>query len=101
MAGEPLPRACCELARSIVGGGNVGDEYFDAIGDLHIAGHPMLAHYTAFKSGHALYNKLLRALLADMRSYEIVRFDNAADAPAGFAELAPAVILLERMTPLL
>jgi UDP-3-O-[3-hydroxymyristoyl] N-acetylglucosamine deacetylase len=72
-----------------------GDEFvkhkiLDAIGDLHVAGHPMLAHYTAFKSGHALNNKLLRALLADPGAYEIVTFDNERDAPAGFAELAPA-----------
>jgi UDP-3-O-[3-hydroxymyristoyl] N-acetylglucosamine deacetylase len=72
-----------------------GDEFvkhkiLDAIGDLHVAGRPMLAHYTAFKSGHALNNKLLRALLADPDAYEIVTFDNERDAPAGFAELAPA-----------
>jgi len=60
------------------------------IGDLHIAGHPMLAHYTAFKSGHALNNRLLRALLADTSSHEIVSFDDERRAPAGFAELAPA-----------
>jgi UDP-3-O-[3-hydroxymyristoyl] N-acetylglucosamine deacetylase len=72
-----------------------GDEFvkhkiLDAIGDLHVAGRPMLAHYTAFKSGHALNNKLLRALLADASAYEVVTFASAADAPAGFAELAPA-----------
>jgi UDP-3-O-[3-hydroxymyristoyl] N-acetylglucosamine deacetylase len=72
-----------------------GDEFvkhkiLDAIGDLHVAGHPMLAHYTAFKSGHALNNKLLRALFADRSAYDIVTFDNDRDAPAGFAELAPA-----------
>jgi UDP-3-O-[3-hydroxymyristoyl] N-acetylglucosamine deacetylase len=72
-----------------------GDEFvkhkiLDAIGDLHVAGHPMLAHYVAFKSGHALNNKLLRALLADRSAYDIVTFDDVRDAPAGFAELAPA-----------
>jgi len=77
------------------GGLRYDDEFvkhkiLDAIGDLHIAGHPMLTHYTAFKSGHALNNKLLRALLADPGAYEIVSFDDERDAPAGFAELAPA-----------
>ena len=72
-----------------------GDEFvkhkiLDAIGDLHVAGRPMLAHYTAFRSGHALNNRLLRTLLADPASHEIVSFDDAKDAPAGFAELAPA-----------
>ena len=62
----------------------------DAIGDLYNAGHPMLAHYTAYKSGHALNNLLLRELLSRPSAWELVTFDNAADAPAGFAELAPA-----------
>ena len=62
----------------------------DAIGDLHIVGHPLLANYTAFKSGHALNNRLLRALLADASAFEIVTFDDPAQAPSGLAELAPA-----------
>jgi UDP-3-O-[3-hydroxymyristoyl] N-acetylglucosamine deacetylase len=77
------------------GGLRYDDEFakhkiLDAIGDLHVAGKPMLAHYTAYKSGHALNNKLLRKLLADRDAFEIVSFDDARDAPAGFAELAPA-----------
>ena len=62
----------------------------DAIGDLYNAGHPMLAHYTAFRSGHALNNLLLRALLAQPDAYEMVSFDDEREAPPGFAELAPA-----------
>jgi UDP-3-O-[3-hydroxymyristoyl] N-acetylglucosamine deacetylase len=62
----------------------------DAIGDLYNVGHPMLAHYTAFRSGHALNNQLLRALLAQPDAYEIVSFDDARDAPPGLADLAPA-----------
>jgi UDP-3-O-[3-hydroxymyristoyl] N-acetylglucosamine deacetylase len=62
----------------------------DAIGDLYNAGHTMLAHYTAFKSGHALNNLLLRELFKRPEAYELVSFANASDAPAGFAELAPA-----------
>jgi UDP-3-O-[3-hydroxymyristoyl] N-acetylglucosamine deacetylase len=62
----------------------------DAIGDLYVCGHPMLAAYTSYKGGHALNNKLLRKLLADESAYEIVTFDNARSAPEGFAELAPA-----------
>jgi UDP-3-O-[3-hydroxymyristoyl] N-acetylglucosamine deacetylase len=72
-----------------------GDEFvkhkiLDAIGDLHVAGRPMLAHYIAYRSGHALNNRLLRKLLADRDAYEVVSFDNVSDAPAGFAELAPS-----------
>jgi len=51
---------------------------------------PLLAAYTSFKGGHALNNKLLRALLADESAYEIVHFDDERAAPKGFAELAPA-----------
>ena len=68
----------------------VKHKMLDAIGDLYLAGHPLLAAYSAFKSGHALNNSLLRALLADASAFEIVTFMDAAKAPAGMAELAPA-----------
>ncbi len=68
----------------------VKHKILDAIGDLHIAGKPLLASYVAYKSGHALNNKLLRKLLADETAYEIVTFEREADAPQGFAQLAPA-----------
>jgi UDP-3-O-[3-hydroxymyristoyl] N-acetylglucosamine deacetylase len=77
------------------GGLRYADEFvkhkiLDAIGDLHIAGKPLLASYVAFRSGHALNNQLLRRLLADKTAFEIVTFAHDADAPRGFAELAPA-----------
>ncbi len=62
----------------------------DAIGDLHIAGQPLLASYAAFRSGHALNNQLLRKLLADEAAFEVLSFEHEADAPRGFAALAPA-----------
>ena len=68
----------------------VKHKILDAIGDMWVLGHPLLAAYSAFKSGHALNNKLLRAVLADPSCYEIVTFDDAARAPVGLAELAPA-----------
>ena len=77
------------------GGLRYDDEFvkhkiLDAIGDLYNVGHPMLAQYTGFKSGHALNNQLLRELLARPQAWEIVSFDDASLAPAGFADLAPA-----------
>jgi len=57
---------------------------------LHIAGKPLLAHYVAYRSGHALNNRLLRALLADETAYDIVTFEDETRAPAGLAALAPA-----------
>jgi UDP-3-O-[3-hydroxymyristoyl] N-acetylglucosamine deacetylase len=72
-----------------------GDEFakhkiLDAIGDLHVLGQPLLAAYSAYRSGHALNNRLLRALLADSSAYETVTFDDETLAPQGFAALAPA-----------
>ncbi len=68
----------------------VKHKILDAIGDMQVVGHPLLAAYTSFKGGHALNNKLLRALLADDSAYEITTFDDEREAPAGFAALAPA-----------
>ena len=78
-----------------VGGLRYDDEFakhkiLDAIGDLFNAGHPMLAHYVAYKSGHALNNLLLRALFARPEAWDMVSFDDAALAPPGLADLAPA-----------
>ncbi|MBI3522907.1 MAG: UDP-3-O-acyl-N-acetylglucosamine deacetylase [Betaproteobacteria bacterium] len=61
----------------------------DAIGDLYLVGHPMLAAFSAHKSGHALNNMLLRTLLADATAWEIVTFDHAERAPAAVARLYP------------
>jgi UDP-3-O-[3-hydroxymyristoyl] N-acetylglucosamine deacetylase len=77
------------------GGLRYDDEFvkhkiLDAIGDLYLAGHPLLAAYTAFKSGHALNNHLLRTLLADRDAWELVTFADAAQAPAGFDGPPPA-----------
>lgn len=59
----------------------------DAIGDLYIVGHPLLASFSAHKSGHALNNDLLRALLADASAWEIATFEQAGDTPPGIARL--------------
>ena len=64
----------------------VKHKILDAMGDLYIIGRPLLAAYSAFRSGHALNNKLLRELLSQKSAYEIVTFDNEKDAPAGFAQ---------------
>jgi len=68
----------------------VKHKILDAIGDMTMVGHPLIAAYSAFKSGHALNNKLLRAVLADPSSHEIVTFDDASKAPPGLGDLAPA-----------
>ena len=68
----------------------VKHKILDAMGDLHLLGKPLLAAYSAFRSGHAMNNQLLRALLAQPDSYEIVTFDDEKNAPQGFATLARA-----------
>lgn len=59
----------------------------DAIGDLYIVGHPLLAAFSAHKSGHALNNELLRAMLADASAWEFATFEQAESAPPGVARL--------------
>jgi UDP-3-O-[3-hydroxymyristoyl] N-acetylglucosamine deacetylase len=68
----------------------VKHKILDAMGDLYLLGKPLLAAYSAFRSGHALNNKLLRQLLAQPDAYELVSFDDVRQAPQGLAQLAPA-----------
>lgn len=63
----------------------VRHKILDAIGDLYLVGHPLLASYAAHKSGHAMNNQLLRALLAQPDAYEIVSFDTLESAPHAYA----------------
>jgi len=54
----------------------------DAIGDLYLLGHPVIGAYSAYKSGHALNNQLLRNLLEDKSAWQYVSFHSQAEAPA-------------------
>jgi UDP-3-O-[3-hydroxymyristoyl] N-acetylglucosamine deacetylase len=60
----------------------------DAIGDLYLLGKPLLGAFSAHKSGHALNNRLLRAVLAHSGALETVSFERPEDTPAGVARLA-------------
>lgn len=62
----------------------VRHKILDAIGDLYLVGHPLLAAYVAHKSGHGLNNQLLRALLAQPDAYDIVTFDSMDNAPRSY-----------------
>lgn len=68
----------------------VKHKMLDAMGDLYCVGKPLLAAYSAFRSGHALNNKLLRQLLSRPDAFEVATFEDETKAPAGFAKLAPA-----------
>lgn len=77
------------------GGLRYDDEFvkhkiLDAMGDLYLLGKPLLASYSAFRSGHALNNLLLRELLNQPQAWDVVTFENEKQAPVGFAQLARA-----------
>lgn len=62
----------------------VRHKILDAIGDLYLVGHPLVASYHAHKSGHALNNLLLLELLKDPASYEVVSYDTLEKAPESY-----------------
>ena len=68
----------------------VKHKILDAIGDLYLLGHQLIGAFSAYKSGHALNNKLLRALIAQPDAWELVTYDDPAEAPIAFMHLADA-----------
>ena len=62
----------------------VRHKLLDALGDLYLLGHPILGAFVAHKSGHALNNKLARALLQMQDRWEYVTFTDAQSCPTGF-----------------
>ncbi|HGN1706211.1 TPA: UDP-3-O-acyl-N-acetylglucosamine deacetylase [Providencia rettgeri] len=68
----------------------VRHKMLDAIGDLFICGHNIIGAFTAFKSGHALNNKLLQAVLAKESAWELVTFEDEAQLPVAFK--APSTV---------
>jgi UDP-3-O-[3-hydroxymyristoyl] N-acetylglucosamine deacetylase len=75
------------------GGLRFADEFIrhkllDAVGDLYLLGKPLLAAFSAHKSGHALNNRLLRTVLGDSGATQLVTFERGEDAPARIARLA-------------
>jgi len=59
----------------------VKHKLLDAIGDLYLLGNPLIGAYSAHKTGHALNNRLLRRLVEDKPSWELVSFERPEDAP--------------------
>src|SRR5688500_13618507 len=62
----------------------VRHKILDAVGDLYLAGRPVIGAFEGFKSGHALNNKLVRALLAERSAWDEVTFDDPAAAPLAY-----------------
>ncbi len=67
----------------------VRHKILDAIGDLYLLGHSLIGSFTGYKSGHALNNKLLRTLLKEQNSWEMVIFENKTDAPISYVNAIP------------
>ncbi len=62
----------------------VRHKILDAIGDLYIVGAPIIGAFEGYKSGHAINNALLRAVLADEQAYEWVEFNGDDELPPAF-----------------
>lgn len=70
----------------------VRHKILDAVGDLYLAGHPIIGAFEGYKSGHALNNALVRALLADASAWEEVRYtDPVAAAPVAYGPAVPVL----------
>ncbi len=67
----------------------VKHKVLDAIGDFYMIGKPIIGRLEAYKSGHALNNQLLRALMENKSAWELVTFENEKDAPEAVAHFYP------------
>jgi len=68
----------------------VKHKILDAIGDLYLLGHSLIGEFSGFKSGHALNNKLLRALIGTASAWQEVTFESLKDAPISYVPAAVA-----------
>jgi UDP-3-O-[3-hydroxymyristoyl] N-acetylglucosamine deacetylase len=67
----------------------VKHKILEALGDLYVLGHSLIGEYTAFKSGHDLNNRLLRALLTDRDAWEELTFERPEQMPIAYVEPRP------------
>ena len=70
----------------------VKHKILDAIGDLYLLGHSLIGEFKGFKSGHALNNKLLLALIENPDAWEKISFKNDEDAPIAFMRSAQTLV---------
>jgi UDP-3-O-[3-hydroxymyristoyl] N-acetylglucosamine deacetylase len=66
----------------------VKHKILDAIGDLYLLGHSLIGEFSGYKSGHALNNRLLRALIADRSAWREVTFATQDEAPISYVAAA-------------
>jgi len=68
----------------------VKHKILDSIGDLYLLGRSLIGEFSGYKSGHELNNRLLRTLLANEASWELVTFEDEEKAPISFMQPVPA-----------
>jgi len=62
----------------------VKHKILDAIGDLYLLGNSLIGEFRGYKSGHALNNRLLRALLEQQDAWELVTFEELSAVPISY-----------------
>ena len=65
----------------------VRHKILDAVGDLYLLGHQIIAKFDGYKSGHALNNQLLRNVISDASNYEIVTFNDKTQCPISYVDV--------------
>lgn len=70
----------------------VKHKILDAIGDLYLLGRSLIGSFHGYKSGHALNNQLLLALLADESAWEEIVFEEEQGAPISYVQPATALV---------
>ena len=68
----------------------VKHKVLDAIGDLYLLGKSLIGEFSGYKSGHALNNRLLRAVMAEQSAWEMVTFEDEEYAPISFTKALSA-----------
>jgi len=64
----------------------VKHKILDSIGDLYLLGRSLIGSFSGYKSGHALNNKLLLALMEQQDCWEEVTFEDSEKAPITYAQ---------------
>jgi len=66
-----------------------GDEFvrhkiLDAVGDLYLLGYPLIGSFHAYKSGHALNNRLLRLMQSEKMAWDLISIEDDNALPINF-----------------
>jgi UDP-3-O-[3-hydroxymyristoyl] N-acetylglucosamine deacetylase len=70
----------------------VRHKVLDAIGDLALAGQPLLAAYRTVRGGHKLNHAVLSALMADPTTWRVVEASEPVRRPRGHADVATGLV---------